>query len=104
VGGPERRWDDGSGRASEEKEAAIDSAVEKLTREAYETTKEIMVKNRDLLDAVSERLLVIETMDGFEFARMVEEYTGIRGPMLERIPIPVQTELEAAMEAAQQKQ
>jgi len=66
-----------------------------------------MLKNKDLLDAVSLRLLEIETMDGFEFARMVEEFTGIRSPMLDRIPmgipIPVKNEIEAAMEEAQRK-
>merc|ERR1719321_1415556 len=94
----------GSGRASEEKEAAIDAAVERITKEAYEATKEIMLKHRDLLDAVTERLIEVETLDGFEFAKIVEQYTGIRGPMLERIPIPVQNELEKAMEDAQMKQ
>merc|ERR1719265_1853909 len=93
----------GSGRASEEKEAAIDAAVERITKEAYESTKEIMLKHRDLLDAVTERLIEVETLDGFEFARIVEQYTGIRGPMLERIPIPVQNELEAAMKEVQKQ-
>jgi cell division protease FtsH len=88
----------GSGRASEEKEAAIDTAVQKLTDEAYKTTMEIMTKHKDLLDAVTNRLLEIETMDGFEFARMVEQFTGVRTPMLEMIPVPVKNELEAALE------
>jgi ATP-dependent Zn protease len=89
----------GQGRASEAKEAAIDSAVSKLADEAYQTTKSIMIKHKDLLDAVSNRLLEIETMDGFEFAKMVEEYTGVKSPMLERIPVQVKNELEAALEA-----
>jgi len=88
----------GNGRASEEKEAAIDSAVKALTDEAYQTTMAVMTKHRDLLDAVTERLLEIETMGGFEFARMVEQFTGVRTPMLDLIPVPVQNELEAALE------
>jgi ATP-dependent Zn protease len=50
--------------------------VGRLCREAYETTSRTLRAHRGLLDAVSARLLEKETIDGREFAELVEAATG----------------------------
>jgi len=66
----------GSSGISEEKEQLIDDEVKKLVTEAYETTMETLSKHRALLDELTERLLVKETIDGFELNDLVLEMTG----------------------------
>jgi cell division protease FtsH len=61
---------------SEEKEEAIDAAVASLCEEAYETTKRKLRDHRDLLEAVVARLLAEETVEGDEFAELVQKFTG----------------------------
>jgi cell division protease FtsH len=62
-----------AGRASEETEEAIDAAVGRLCREAYETSSRTLREQRKLLDTVAARLLEEETIDGEELARLVED-------------------------------
>merc|ERR1719238_2683694 len=91
---------DGSGpfgrtNASEEKEAAIDAAVSKLCDEAYETTKRCLTENKAIMDELVTRLLEKETVDGFEFAELVEKMTGKPAPAYAAIPKSVEESLKA---------
>jgi cell division protease FtsH len=75
-------WEDSNGgpmgrtAVSEEKEIAIDKAVQELCDEAFKTTMETLKANRELLDKLVESLLEKETVDGFELNKLVLEVTG----------------------------
>lgn len=51
---------------SEETAAAIDDEVRNLVDQAYRRAKEVLVKNRKVLDIISERLMEKETVDAEE--------------------------------------
>jgi cell division protease FtsH len=91
---------DGSGpygrtNASEEKEAAIDAEVSKLCQEAYETTMATLKEHKNVMDELVTRLLEKETVDGFEFAELVEKMTGKPAPAYAAIPKSVEESLKA---------
>jgi cell division protease FtsH len=79
---------------SEDIAIKIDAEVRKLVEEAYERTKGILIKYREQLDAVAERLIEIETMDRKEFEKIFE------GPVpVKRSGTPIPLSAEAAAEA-----
>ncbi|MCZ7546692.1 MAG: ATP-dependent zinc metalloprotease FtsH [Anaerolineae bacterium] len=49
----------------------IDTQVRKIITEEHERAREILVKKREALDTVAERLLEVETIDRAEFLRLI---------------------------------
>jgi cell division protease FtsH len=72
----------------------IDAEVRKLVEEAYERSKGILIKHREQLNAVAERLIEIETMDRKEFEKIFE------GPVpVKRSGTPIPLSAEPAAES-----
>ena len=63
---------------SEKMAFVIDEAVKKLIDEGYETAKRILRENRTIMDAIVERLLEKEKIDGKEFNSFFEEDYSVR--------------------------
>jgi cell division protease FtsH len=57
---------------SQEMQSKIDAAVKKFLDDGYTNAVKILKKYRKKLDAVSARLLEIETMDGDEFEKIMK--------------------------------
>jgi cell division protease FtsH len=51
----------------------IDEEVRRIISEAYDTAKRVLTENREKLDAISRRLIEVETLDAKEFAAFFEE-------------------------------
>ena len=67
------RRDDGTALlVSDELSSKIDQACNRLVAEACEKARRILIERRDALDAISERLLEVETIDGDELDRLIE--------------------------------
>jgi ATP-dependent Zn protease len=66
----------GNSGVSEEKELAIDKAVQGLCDEAYETSMQTLQANRELLDELTALLIEKETIDGFELNDLILKMTG----------------------------
>jgi len=49
----------------------IDTQVRKIIHNAYEHAKQILIKYREQLDVVAERLLEVETIDRAEFLELI---------------------------------
>ncbi len=56
----------------------IDNEVRKIIDEGHETARSILAENRDKLELIATRLLEVETLEGDEFAALLE------GEVLER--------------------
>src|SRR5438874_242985 len=56
---------------SEEVAALIDEEVRKIIQQGYETAKRILTAKRPQMDAVVERLMVVETIDGKELDQIL---------------------------------
>jgi cell division protease FtsH len=92
-------WEDSNGgpmgrtAVSEEKEIAIDKAVQELCDEAFKTTMETLSANRELMDELTNRLIEKETVDGFELNDLILQMTG-KPPATAFNPVPVQVKTE----------
>eukprot|EP00667_Euglena_gracilis_P003630 EG_transcript_3641 len=62
---------------SEELQENIDRNVKSLIDEAYEAAKSHIINNREAMDAIVERLVEVEIMDGDEFRAMLAKYATI---------------------------
>ena len=71
---------DGQAHADCSQETAykVDMAVQKLLDQCYAEAKQILADNRQLLDEISEFLLVKETITGDELMAYVNAYKGIK--------------------------
>ncbi|MCM1984349.1 ATP-dependent zinc metalloprotease FtsH3 [Lyngbya confervoides] len=58
---------------SEETAATIDDEVRNLVEQAYRRAKEVLVKNRHILDLVSQQLIEKETVDSAELQQILNE-------------------------------
>jgi cell division protease FtsH len=56
---------------SEEVAAIIDSEVKNIIDEAYETAKQILTEQKGKMDAVVEKLKVVETLDAAELDQIL---------------------------------
>lgn len=63
---------------SEEIAAAIDEEVQRIVTEQYELAKTLLEENRDMLDAISHKLLEMETLDEKEFVELMEQVKNSR--------------------------
>jgi len=61
--------------SSEQTEKEIDEQVKRMVKTAYDTTKQMLTENRELLDQLAERLVEEETLDFSELETMRDEYT-----------------------------
>jgi len=59
---------------SEDTETRIDEEVRKLADEAYASCMKALTAHRPLLDALAERLVEVETVDGDELLQMLKQY------------------------------
>lgn len=55
----------------------IDTAVKKISDDAYEIALSQIRNNREAIDAIVEELLVVETMTGDRFRELLSQYTTI---------------------------
>ena len=55
----------------------IDREIRQIAKSCYEIAKRLVAENRDLCDRLVDILLDVETLDGEEFRKIVEEYTQI---------------------------
>ncbi len=62
---------------SEAMAAKIDHQVRAIANYCYTRAREIIRNNRALVDYLVDRLLEVETMDGDEFRKIVQQYTSI---------------------------
>ncbi|MGN0018214.1 MAG: ATP-dependent zinc metalloprotease FtsH [Candidatus Gastranaerophilaceae bacterium] len=63
---------------SEEIAAEIDAEVQRIVNEQYNLAKTLLEDNRDMLDALSHRLLEMETLDEKEFVELMEQVKNAR--------------------------
>lgn len=63
---------------SEEVAAEIDKEVKKIVDERYEMAKELLTKNRDMLEVISKELLDRETLDEKEFMELMDRVRSER--------------------------
>ncbi len=63
---------------SEKTAVEIDEEVKKIVMEAYDTAKNLLIGNRDLLDALAKTLLERETMDGPDIDALIQEISSKR--------------------------
>ncbi len=63
---------------SEEIAAEIDAEVQRIVNEQYDLAKTLLEDNRDMLDALSHRLLEMETLDEKEFVELMEQVKNAR--------------------------
>src|SRR5215510_3707772 len=78
--GPER------GAYAEDTARLIDAEVKRIMKDAHEQARQILTSRRDMLEAVTRRLLEIEVMEGDQLRRMM----GIAPPppSSETVPLP----------------
>lgn len=58
----------------------IDKEVSRIVEDALVQTREILTQRREVLEAVTQRLLEVEAIDNTELNRLIEQHTG--GPWL----------------------
>ena len=58
---------------SEETAATIDDEVRNLVEQAYRRAKDVLVKNRHVLDSISQQLIEKETVDAEELQKILNE-------------------------------
>ncbi len=76
---------DGWGKRSEYSEeiaACIDAAVRDIVETAHQQATQLIRDNRDLADALVDRLIDQETIEGDEFRALVEQYQSSHQPSL----------------------
>ena len=61
---------------SEEVAAQIDHQIREIAVRCYEEARRLIRENRALVDRLVDLLLEQETIEGDDFRRLVEEYTG----------------------------
>ena len=64
---------------SNEMQAKVDDEIKKIVDKAYKVAVEVLTKHKSELDAVVDRLIEIESLDGDEFTKIV----GIKKARLE---------------------
>ena len=64
---------------SEEIAAEIDKEVKKIVDEQYAIAKDLLTKNRDMLEFISKTLLEEETIDEKRFVELMEKVESERG-------------------------
>ncbi|MCP4202826.1 MAG: ATP-dependent metallopeptidase FtsH/Yme1/Tma family protein [bacterium] len=62
---------------SEDTAIRIDHEVERIVKDGIERARNILIERRDVLDALAERLLEFETIDGREVYSLINEMTGL---------------------------
>jgi len=62
---------------SEDTAIRIDREVERIVKDGIERARGILTKRREVLDALAERLLEFETIDGSEVNALILELTGL---------------------------
>ena len=63
---------------SEETASSVDQAIHEIIEEAYRDTKEMIVRHRDILEAIAEELMEKETLDGAELDELIKRCAGDR--------------------------
>lgn len=61
---------------SDETASAIDTAIHTILEDAYRDAKDIMVKHRNVLDAITDALMERETIDGDELEDIIKRVGG----------------------------
>ncbi|MEM9118778.1 MAG: ATP-dependent zinc metalloprotease FtsH [Cyanobacteria bacterium P01_D01_bin.6] len=74
---------------SEEMAAKIDKQVRAIAQQAYGRARNLLNENRQLIDYLVDRLLEVETMEGDEFRRIVEQHTNIPEQQAQQPPAAV---------------
>jgi cell division protease FtsH len=82
-----RDWSQESRSYSNEVAAQIDAEIKELITDAYKRAEEILTKHKKMLQALSDRLIKEETVEGDEFEKMFEEITGEK--VKRENPVPV---------------
>jgi cell division protease FtsH len=72
----------------------IDEEVRKIVEEAYDRAKQVLAERRDRLDAVSNRLIEVETIDYDEFLQLMGEPVA-KGKKLELKPAIARKDAQA---------
>ncbi|TET31888.1 MAG: ATP-dependent zinc metalloprotease FtsH [Planctomycetota bacterium] len=65
-------------RFSEETLRAIDEEVRRIIDESYQAARKIVAEQKEFMEELLEILLEKETIEGPEFAKLVEERTGVK--------------------------
>jgi cell division protease FtsH len=83
---------------SEDTAIRIDREVERIVTEATSRARAILTENRAVLDRLAQDLLELETIDGHQVYRMIQEMTGLdlgpRTPVKERPSAVVDSEVD----------
>ncbi|MEM6716233.1 MAG: cell division protein FtsH, partial [Cyanobacteria bacterium P01_C01_bin.147] len=67
----------------------IDKQVRAIAQQAYGRARNLLNENRQLIDYLVDRLLEVETMEGDEFRRIVEQHTNIPEQQAQQPPAAV---------------
>ena len=88
--GPER------GAYAEDTAKLIDSEVKRIMTDAHDTARSILSKRRDMLEAVTRRLLEKEVMEGDELRRILGAPPASHDALAATIPLPALRDLPDA--------
>ena len=84
--GPER------GAYSEDTARLIDAEVKRIMTDAHDDARRILTEKRDMLEAVTRRLLEKEVMEGDELREMMGLPEPSAGESAETVPLPTNTQ------------
>ena len=74
--------------------AQIDEEVKNMLKEAFETAKNLLEENREVMDKLAEFLIEKETITGKEFMKIFRELKGIPEPEEEKSETSSETETD----------
>ena len=69
----------------DETATAVDEEVQRMLKDAFEKSKNLLKEHREALDKIAEYLIEKETITGKEFMKLFTEITGIEEEKTERI-------------------
>ncbi len=58
----------------------IDKEVQQLVNSAYARARDVLTRNRSILEAIAQRLIEVETIEEEEFRSFFQEQAGLNGP------------------------
>ncbi len=90
---------------SEDTAIRIDREVERIVKEATERARKLLTEYQDVLNALAERLLEFESIDGREVYKLIHEMTGLDfAPAGPKEPaMPTDDGMDAGLESEEQE-
>jgi cell division protease FtsH len=62
------------GLISQNLQNRVDSEIEKIIKNSYEKAKKLLIENRNILDAIANKLIEVETLEQAEYNEIIESF------------------------------